>query len=387
MVKSNLFPENKYFSYNSGSLPEGCQYCVRGEKLVLFATGLCPRDCYFCPISDQKYGHDAAYANEREILSPDLSPEPVIKEARLMQAKGAGITGGDPLMSRKRTVRYIQELKKTFGSSFHLHLYTSLNLATEPALKELAEAGLDEIRFHLDLEDQQFWKNLILAGKFPWKIGVEIPCIPTKIAEMKRVADFIQGQVDFFNLNELERADNRRSQLDLKGMKTIHQFSYAVRGSVDAGKEIMAYVREQKYSYTVHLCTAKLKEKVQLRNRLKLESQQMKRPFDQVNSEGLLIRGALYLPDLSPGISYRQRLKQANKEKFLERLNPLAGKIKQKLNLKEEELIVDSDKLRILLSTSNARRFRKELTKLGLQAALVQETPTADQLEIEVEFI
>ena len=58
---------NEYYSYNQGELPKGCQYCVKGEKVVIFVTGLCPRKCYFCPVSDQKYGHDVQFANEREI--------------------------------------------------------------------------------------------------------------------------------------------------------------------------------------------------------------------------------------------------------------------------------------------------------------------------------
>ena len=58
---------NKYYSYNKGLLPKGCQYCVKGEKLVIFITGICPRNCKFCPVSDQKYQQDVIYANERKV--------------------------------------------------------------------------------------------------------------------------------------------------------------------------------------------------------------------------------------------------------------------------------------------------------------------------------
>ncbi|MFA5888561.1 MAG: radical SAM protein, partial [Candidatus Nanoarchaeia archaeon] len=55
-----------YKSYAIGELPKGCQMCVRGEKEVIFVTGVCSRQptCYFCPISDQKHGKDVIYANE-----------------------------------------------------------------------------------------------------------------------------------------------------------------------------------------------------------------------------------------------------------------------------------------------------------------------------------
>lgn len=378
-----MLSENKCYSYNQGPLPDGCTYCVRGEKLVLFVTGLCPRSCYFCPISDKKYGHDVIYANERKVVTTD----DVVQEARLMQAKGAGITGGDPLLKLERTLEYIRVLKKTFGSGFHLHLYTSLNLVTETTLATLYEAGLDEIRFHFDFDDERFWKNIILAKKFSWKVGAEIPCIPTKIEEMKKVANVISGHVDFLNLNELERADNEHSHLDELGFKTIHPYSYATEGSVEAGLALAEYVKEKKYPYSVHLCTARLKENVQLRNRMKREAAMVKKSFDKVDEEGILTRGALYLPELAPGFKYREKLESADKEKMIATLQPIVEKIKKESTLKDTDFDIDREKPRILLSEFNARKFKRKFKTNGLLVAIVQEMPTADQLEIEVDFL
>ncbi len=386
LPENKVLSENKYFSYNQGELPDGCKYCVRGEKLVLFVTGLCPRTCYFCPISDKKYGHDVIYANERRVNTA----EDIIKEARLMQARGAGITGGDPLIKLERTIKYIKELKKTFGSSFHLHLYTSLNLVTERALAKLAEAGLDEIRVHFDFDDEIFWKKIVLAKKFTWKVGAELPCIPTKIAEMKKIADLISGHVDFLNLNELERADNEHSSLDEAGFKTIHQFSYATEGSVKAGLEIAQHVKEKGYAYPVHICTAKLKENVQLRNRMRREAAAVRKTFDKVDNEGILTRGALYLPELAPDFNYRNKLESFSQEKIITVLQLLLEKmekIKEECSFNDEDLFLDREKPRILLSEFQARKFKKKLKAAGLLTAIVQEMPTADQLEIEVEFL
>lgn len=381
--KERMLTENRYYSYNQGPLPDGCKFCVRGEKLVLFVTGLCPRSCYFCPISDKKYGHDVIYANERKATST----EDIITEARLMQAKGAGITGGDPLMKLERTLGYIKELKKTFGQSFHLHLYTSLNLITEATLQKLYNAGLDEIRFHFDFDDERFWQNIMLAKKFSWKVGAEIPCIPTKLEEMKTVADVIAGHVDFLNLNELERADNEHSHLDEMGFKTIHQYSYATEGSVEAGLALAEYVKERGYTYSVHICTAKLKENIQLRNRMRREAASVKKPFDKVDGEGILTRGALYLPELAPGFKYRENLESCDKEKMIVLLQPILEKVQNECGLKREDFFIDGEKPRILLSEFNARKFKKKFKTAGLLVAVVQEMPTADQLEIEVEFL
>jgi len=367
--------QNKYYSYNLGLLPKGCQYCVKGEKLVLFVTGICPRKCYFCPVSDQKYQQDVTFANEREVKEV----KDLIKEAELMRAKGAGITGGDPLAKLDRTIKYIGELKNRFGKEFHIHLYTSLNLVNEKVLQQLFAVGLDEIRFHLDLDDQKLWKRLGLA--FDYDVGIEVPLIPGKEKETKQLIDFIQDKVKFLNLNELEVADNKQSKILEKGFKVKDQLSYAVKGSLELGLKLIEYVKEKEYPLKVHLCTAKLKDAVQLANRIKREAKNVKQDFDIVDKEGMLIRGVLYLDELKPGFNYQEKLKDIDKSKYIKKLELLLSKI----NIKEA--IIDQEKPRILLSKKIVKKNKKFFKKLGLVPAVVTEYPTADQLEIEVEFI
>ena len=388
--------ENKYHSYNVGLLPKGCQYCVKGEKLVLFVTGLCPRKCNFCPVSDEKYQKDIVFANERKVNGYNDSNDfefndsgfnGIVKEAELMDAKGAGITGGDPLCKLERTVEYIKKLKETFGSEFHIHLYTSLDLVNKDVLHKLLQAGLNEIRFHLDLDDSKLWKNLELAKQFSWDVGVEIPLIPGKETETRKIVDYIYDKVDFLNLNELEMADNEHSSLLEEGFETKGEMSYAVKDSLESGLGVLEYVREKDYPLKVHLCTAKLKDAVQLSNRIKREAEGARKSFDIVDMEGMLSRGALYLPELKPGFGYREKLGQVDKKVFVEKLKSLFTKIKNKLKLNEEDIFLDKEKPRILLSKKLVKKKKNCFSGLGLVPAIVKEYPTADQLEIEVEFL
>jgi hypothetical protein len=374
---------NDYYSYNRGDLPKGCQMCVKGEKLVLFVTGACPRKCYFCPVSDQKFGVDVSYANEKKVFSS----KDVIAEAKLMSAKGAGITGGDPLAKIDRTVRYIKKLKEEFGPSFHIHLYTSLNLASESNLQKLFQAGLDEIRFHLDFESKQFYKNILRASKFPWSIGIEVPSIPGKEKVLKKIIDYIHDKVEFLNLNELEIADNELSKLGEMGFKTKSKFSYAIDGSLKCGFDAIKYVEDKGYNLKVHLCTAKLKDGVQLANRLINESKGAKKKFDLVDDEGMLIRGAVYLKELAPGFSYRETLEKVDRESVLLKLNPIFDKIKSKLKLDDDDIFLDEKKLRVLIAKKNLKKLKTKEVAKGLMLAIVTEYPTDDQLEMEVEFI
>lgn len=378
-----MIKENQYFSYNLGELPQGCQYCVRGEKLVLFVTGICPRRCYFCPVSDEKFGKDVCFANERKVnVEEDL-----LIEAQCMRAKGTGITGGDPLAKLDRTVKYITLLKEKYGKEFHIHLYTSLNLVTEEALQRLAEAGLDEIRFHLDLDSVKLWEKVIWAKKYLWKVGVELPLIPTKEDELKKVIRFISDKVDFLVLNELEVADNSHSRLSEMVFQTKDEISYAVRGSLELGQQLLRYVEEQGYPLSVHVCTAKLKDGVQLSNRLKREAQGVKKKFDLVTEEGLLVRGALYLPSLVPGFGYRRKLAECDKEKYIGPLKEMVKSLVTELQLAESEWYLDTEKPRILISSKKIKPLRKKLKQMGFIPAIVKEYPTADQLEIEVELV
>src|SRR3989338_671785 len=326
--------ENKFYSYNVGKFPKGCAHCVKGEKLVLFVTGICPRKCYFCPVSDEKYQKDVIFANEQNVESFD----DVVMEAKAMNAKGAGITGGDPLARLDRTASYIKKLKEKFGKKFHIHLYTSLDLVSKDALERLYSAGLDEIRFHLDIDSNKLWEKLNIARNFKWDIGVELPLIPTKEKELKEVIDYIHNKVDFLNLNELEVADNNHSNLKQFGFHVKNKTSYAIKGSLELGLRLIGYAAAKGHKIPMHACTAKLKDAVQLSERIKRQGKIVKHDFDIIDDEGLLTRGALYFQELKPGLGYKGKLKRINKEKYIKKLNQLIIKIKNKLDLSNNDL-------------------------------------------------
>ena len=320
-------------------------------------------------------------ANERLVRNE----EDLVAEAKAMKALGAGITGGDPLMKLDRSVAYIQLLKRRFGQKFHIHLYTSLNLVTREGLQRLQEAGLDEIRFHLDLESKNLWPKLALARQFSWKTGVEVPLVPTKEKMLHELIDFAQAQVDFCNLNELERSDCSQSKLGDRGFVPKNKLSYGVKGSVELGISLLKY-GEQKYQFPIHICTARLKDFVQMGNRIQREAQGVRKKFDVVDAEGLLIRGALYDPELVPGFRYRESL-DGQRERVLARLERILPLVQKNLELAEDDLFLDRQKPRLLLSAAKLKQYRQEARHLGLRAAIVKEYPTADQIEMEVEFL
>lgn len=374
-----------YFSYRIGQLPKGCRLCVKGEKLVLFETGLCSKNCFYCPISEQKKNKDIIYANEWQ--TKKISD--IIKEAELCGSKGAGITGGDPLTRVNRTVKHIKALKKRFGNSFHIHLYAPLTLITKSGLRKLCKAGLDEIRLHPDLDNDESWHKISWLKEFKWDKGIEIPVIPGKEKQTKKLLDFVKDKVDFINLNELELSDTNASNLSEMGFVPKERLSYAVKGSEELAKKLLSHCLKNKFR-KVHYCTVKLKDGVQLFNRIRRRAKNARQPSDIVMGNGILLRGAVYLQELRPEFSYRKKITAILKNRSMKagitrKLNKTNSKLRKEL--KNNDFAVDKNKLRIITSAKNAIRFSSKIKELGLVPAIVEEYPTWDGFEVSIEFL
>jgi len=377
-----MIKKTKFYSYKTGNIAKGCQLCVKGRKSVLFATGLCPRDCFFCPISDYKKNNDVIFINELEIK--ELEIDKLIKEIKVSKSKGVGITGGDPLSKINRTTGFIKILKEKFSKQFHIHLYTSFIHVTKNNLQKLANTGLDEIRFHPDLDSDKSWDNINNAKGFDWQIGIEVPVIPDKEKEIMKLIDFFKDKVDFFNFNELEISDNKNVERFKKKYSLKDKSSYAIKDSEELGLKLLNYCNKNKIN--AHFCSVKLKDKVQLANRIKLRAKSIKLNTDKVDKQGLLKRGIIYSA-IVPGMSYDSvlfNLKTRDREKEIEDLKQLQKRLNMVFNIPKNKLFIDTKKLRIITSVNIAKSLVKKIPE---QCAIVLEYPTADQLEVEIELI
>lgn len=270
-------------------LTDGCVCCRKGAKMVLFVTGCCPRDCFFCPLSVERKNRDVIFANER----PVLSDRDVIEEAHSMAAEGTGITGGEPLLELERTIHYIRLLKSEFGEKHHIHLYTS----TAPQasdLKKLADAGLDEIRFHPPtelwekLKGSAFEEALFAARKAGICAGIEIPALEGADS----VAAYAAKNGFFLNLNELEFSDTNAEALKKRGCTLKDDESNTVLGSAQIAQKAFDGCAGEKNA-RIHFCSSRYKDAVQLRLRLLRTARQTARPFDEITEDGTIIYGRI----------------------------------------------------------------------------------------------
>ncbi len=403
-----MIRSTKFYSKKINNIAEGCKQCVLGRKSVVFVTGLCPKNCFYCPLSEQKKNKDVIFVNERQLkcqkskifehaqkqqfLTNENDTGAIIEEVTACKSYGAGFTGGDPLVKIDRTCRYIKLLKKKFGKKFHIHLYTSPESISKERLKKLNSAGLDELRLHPDLIKDKFWNKVGLCTGYKFIVGVEIPLIPRYEKQIKKLVDYFLPKINFLNLNELEISDTNACHLVERKFHTKDRLSYGVAGSEELGKKLLNYINTTYPKTNVHYCTCKLKDAVQLRNRLKLRAQNMKRKFDIVTKDGTFIRGVIYLPELKPEFNYKKKIEKINsqkikKEKIMKKLNNMKKNLMTEFKIPAELIEIDDKKLRLITNIGVVEHLAKEIKKMKLIPAVVEQYPTYDQMEVNIDFL
>ncbi|MBS3075232.1 hypothetical protein J4429_02110 [Candidatus Pacearchaeota archaeon] len=343
-------------SFCLNGLPLGCKYCIKGEKLVIFISGICKRNCYYCSLSNKRKNKDITWINERIVKNPIQA----IQEAIESNATSAGITGGDPFLFMNRTIKYAKALKNKFGKKFHIHIYLPTQNLTNSKLKQLSKY-INEVRFHPNFlinsnkdNINKETQKIKLANKF-WKkqnIGIELPMIPEKKQKILNFILKIQNYIGFVNLNELEI-----SETNFNCMINCYNFNksgYVVKSSKSAGLWLLKKLQKHKTKLKIHFCTADLKNNYQFKNRL-LKHKIL--PHGKRTKDGTV----LYLI-----------AKYNHKKQF----NNLIKKIEK---LKNNQFYIDKQKQRILLSNSLANKLLTQNHKISL----IEEFPTYDRLETE----
>jgi len=340
-------PKNSFYTKK---LAKGCKVCEEGAKLVLLITGLCKANCFYCPLSEKKRDKDVIYADEMKVEKL----EDVIEEAELIEAKGTGITGGDPLLVLDRTIDAIHLLKDYFGEEHHIHLYTA-TLSYEK-VKKIEKAGLDEIRFHPPVAT---WKKIEKTGfkKLIKKIeidkGMEIPLIPhlkkDTIHLLKEVDDY---GLNFINLNELEFSVTNMDALDAFGYVAKNEESAAAKGSEEMAYELL----DLNLTTPIHYCSASFKDAIQLRRRIERRARNVAKLYEVITEDGTLLIGII----------------MAGKEKLKE--------IKEEFEIENGLIEWNEKKQRIETSPFILEEIADYLP---YKCYIVEEYPTADRLEVE----
>jgi len=323
--------------------------------MVLFVTGLCRFHCFYCPVSDDRMYRDVVFADEMAVRSDD----DVLAEARAIGASGAGITGGDPLDVVDRVVHYIGLLKREFGPSFHIHLYT---MSTEPEkIRRIAEAGLDELRFHVPpglwhrAATTGFADAARLARDLGISVGLEVPLLPDRKDDLVALIGWAESAgLAFVNLNELEFSEANFGRMRRAGYERKSELSYGVKGADEVATDLL----DRPWRITVHYCSSSYKDAWQLRERIRRRAATVAQPWDVVTEDGTLLKGIIEADDPER----------------------IAASVRRRFRVPGNLIGAAMDRNRVEI----APWILEELApRIDRPCFLVEEYPTADRLEVE----
>lgn len=325
----------------TGKISKGCKLCIKGRKSVLFVTGICHVNCYYCPVSNEKRDKDLSYINERKIEKK----EDILEEIKACDSKGTSFTGGDPLLKIDKCLDYAKLIKEEH-SNHHIHLYTG---STDKIVKELEklESYVDEVRFHVKNQKEVYGLKSILNMNF--KFGIEIPAIPGNFEKMCSIIESASSSgFSFVNLNEFEYTETNWNNLSKRGFNFDSDTSM-VKGSKDLSLKLLE--KYEDFPISIHFCPSVLKDAIQLRRRWKRRAKNTKKYYEEIE-DCLIVKGELS-GDVREIVNY----------------------LNDELNISKKMYDVHVDKVFTHWAVADKISENKEISK-KIKSAIIKEYPT-----------
>lgn len=251
-----------------------CRACERGLKSrTFFISFQCNRDCYFCFNHAMKdYGF---YLSHERDYKADLLT--VAKKMPGMEF--IGLSGGEPLMHPEKVLDFFKTARQTFPGAY-TRLYTNGDFADPSILKALSNAGLDEIRFSIKMEDffrgRTIFGTLAEAKRHIPQVLVEMPIEPDTKDAMRAILKELD-RLGLFGINLLEMLcslvhpgafKERGFKIKNPPWDVLYDYWYPgtvpIAGSELVCLEILEFALDTKLSLGVHYCSGENKHTAQL---------------------------------------------------------------------------------------------------------------------------
>ncbi|WP_020674825.1 radical SAM protein [Geopsychrobacter electrodiphilus] len=270
-----------------GELSPGCQQCVAGNWSCLFINASCNASCFYCPTAQDR-GEIPATNN----LS-FRHPRSYTTYLKRLGFSGSSISGGEPLLTLNRTLAFLRAARKGLGKHGHLWMYTNGILLTREIAGQLAEAGLDEIRFDIGATGYKCHKIAEAKGLIP-VISIEIPAVPEAVSTLKQVLpELPELGVNHLNLHQLRLTQHNFRQMNERNYTFLHGEKITVLDSELAALEILSFVHRTQLNLPVNYCSFVFKHRHQKAAALRRVAQLDKRPWETVTRAGFIRKLAL----------------------------------------------------------------------------------------------
>ena len=260
----------------TGAISPACVFCT-GDCVsqTLEISNNCHRDCYFCFNPNQD---DFAYYCEH-FYPWRKTLDNLAKGERAPRA--VALTGGEPLLYPDQAVEFFTRARELFPDA-HLRLYTSGDLLTEDMAVRLRDAGLDEIRFSVKLEDsprmqEKVFAKMALAHEYIPTLMVEMPVMPGTAEEMHALLRRFE-ELGVYSVNLLEFTyplwnweafAARGFTLKNPPFPVMYDYFYAgslaVEGSEEEALGLMVWAADEGLTLGLHYCSLENKHRSQIR--------------------------------------------------------------------------------------------------------------------------
>ena len=202
--------------------------------------------------------------------------------------KGVSISGGEPLLTLDKTLKYLKAVKDKHGDEVHMWMYTNGKLITPDVLEKLKKAGLEEIRIDIGAVNYELEKIKLAASYIP-VVTVEIPAIPEDIDMIKRILpELVSAGAQYLNLHQLRATKWNISLL----LKHNYTFSHGPRVLVPESEltalEIIKYSLENRIPVSVNYCSFIYKNTYQISAARTRHASLIIRPFEDMTETGLI---------------------------------------------------------------------------------------------------
>lgn len=263
-------------SISTGWLSHACVECTGNHGSETFSTTLeCHRDCYFC------FNHNL---QDYDTYAREGCPwETGLQESTRMFDNLAciGLTGGEPLLNLDDSIRFLERAGQLYPEA-HKRMYTSGDLLTETGAVRLRDAGLDEIRFSVKIEDtdtlqEHVISNMAMAARFIPDTVVEMPIIPGTEAKMKELFKrFAESGIKGINMLEFCFPFNNWNEFARRGFTVrnppfpiMYDYGYSgglpISGSEELCLELMLFGLEEDVPFGMHYCSLENKHRSEIR--------------------------------------------------------------------------------------------------------------------------
>lgn len=272
-----------------GALSPGCLTCGYGTWSCLYITGACTADCFFCP-------QDPAGTIERSPVAENIpfkNADAYIEYLDRFGFKGVSFSGGEPLLRLDRVLTFLTKIRQRFGDAMYIWLYTNGDLVTEENLKQLAEAGLDEIRFDIFVSDYNL-DAVKLAQKFIKTVSVEIPSVPEDHKTLKKCLRAMEKTgIDHLNIHQLVATEHNYKNLTDHDYTILPPLAFRhcpISESETTSLRLLEHAITQDITLPINFCSHVYKARFQQLSRRKRAAPFVQESFERVTDAGYIRR-------------------------------------------------------------------------------------------------